>query len=78
MEAIERTPLVVGLIESHRADSTADALRVVRNDLAHGVRGYPVRELRGVVDVLERIVRGHALRLLGCPDAAVARVFDTD
>lgn len=78
LAAIARTPLVVGLIESQRADSTADALRVVRNDLAHGVRGYPVWELRGVVDVLERIVRGHALRLLGCPDAAVARVFDTD
>ncbi|MBX9243855.1 hypothetical protein ICW40_03425 [Actinotalea ferrariae] len=70
--------LVKGLRASGRATSTSDALRHVRNDLAHGNRGYAFDELDEVVAVLERIVRGHALRLLGCPDLVVARVFDGD
>jgi hypothetical protein len=78
IEALASTKLVEGLRASGRATSTSDALRHVRNDLAHGNRGYEFDELHEVVKVLERIVRGHALRLLGCPDPVVTRVFDAD
>lgn len=76
MEALASTNLVKGLLASERANSAPEALRVVRNDLAHGNRGYPADDLDDVVTVLERIVRGHALRLLGCTDLVVSRVFD--
>ena len=75
MDALASTNLVKGLRASNRAKSTPEALRVVRNDLAHGNCGYPAEELDEAVVVLERIVRGHALRLLGCPDFVVSRVF---
>lgn len=78
LDALASTALVQGLRASGRATSTSDALRHVRNDLAHGNRGYEFHELDEVVSVLERIVRGHALRLLGCPDSVVTRVFDKD
>lgn len=78
MDALASTELVKGLRASGRATSTSDALRHVRNDLAHGNLGYAFDELEEVVAVLERIVRGHALRLLGCPDPVVTRVFDGD
>ncbi|GAB3084789.1 hypothetical protein [Isoptericola nanjingensis] len=75
-EALATTDLVKGLRASGRASSTPEALRLVRNDLAQGNRGYPADELDEAVAVLERIVRGHALRLLGCPDLVVTRLFD--
>lgn len=78
MEALASTRLVSDLLASKRAESTSDALRHVRNDLAHGTRGYAFDELDEVVNILERIVRGHALRLLGCPDLVITRVFDED
>lgn len=76
MDALASTELVKDLRASGRATSTSDALRHVRNDLAHGNRGYAFDELDEVVAALERIVRGHALRLLWCPDPVVTRVFD--
>lgn len=76
MDALASTALVKGMRASGDAESTPGALRTVRNDLAHGNRGYPVDELGEVVAVLEQIVRGHALRLLGCPDEVVTRVFE--
>ena len=51
------------------------ALRVIRNDLAHGNRGYDSRGLRQVVELLERVVRAETLRILGCPELSVARVL---
>lgn len=78
MDALANTDLVKGLCASGRAKSTQEALRLVRNDLAHGNRGYPADALYEAVVVLERIVRGHALRLLKCPDLVIARVFDED
>lgn len=48
--------------------TTESALRVVRNNLAHGNRGYDAHKLDDVVRILELIVRSHALRILGCPD----------
>lgn len=78
MDALAGTRLVKGVLASGRAESTPGALRTVRNDLAHGNRGYLDCELNEVVAVLERTVRGHALRLLGCSDTVVTRVFDED
>jgi hypothetical protein len=54
----------------------ASALRIVRNNLAHGKRGYDPQVLDEAVRILELIVRGHSLRILGCSDHVVARVFD--
>ena len=54
----------------------AYALGRVRNDLAHGNRGFDAHDLNKAVRVLERIVRAHALRLLGCPDPVLERVCD--
>lgn len=57
------------------ATTAADALRMIRNNLAHGRRGYDLRDLHEVVRVLEQIVRAHALHLLGCPDTVIKRVL---
>lgn len=43
-----------------------DALRIVRNDLAHGNKGYDAEHLYDVVALLDAAVRAHLLRLLGC------------
>lgn len=56
----------------------ASALTKVRNDLAHGNRGYEASELHDVGQVLERIVRAHALRLLDCPTEVLKRVCDDE
>ncbi len=58
-----------------RATSTADALRIMRNDLAHGNKGYDAYQLHQVVKVLELMVRAHALQLLRCPDAVIERML---
>lgn len=47
------------------AQRVAYALSRVRNDLAHGNKGFDAYDLNETVRVLERIVRAHALRLLG-------------
>ena len=76
---LDRTPLVASLQKPPvGATSTADAIRIIRNDLAHGNRGYGAHELRPVVNLLDRMVRGLALQLLGCPDAVVERLFQAD
>ncbi|OLT42134.1 hypothetical protein BJF86_15410 [Serinicoccus sp. CNJ-927] len=56
--------------------STLDAVRRVRNHLAHGTRGFDAQDLDEVNEILDRVVRAHALRLLGCPDLVLARLFD--
>ncbi len=58
------------------AKNAADALRIIRNDLAHGTKGYDAYQLLQVVEVLERVVRAHALELLGCPDLVISRLLD--
>jgi ApeA N-terminal domain 1 len=58
------------------ARNAPDALRIIRNDLAHGTKGYDAYKLYGVVEVLERVVRAHALELLGCPSDVTSRVLD--
>lgn len=64
--------------EGPEKQRVAYALSRVRNDLAHGNKGFDAYDLNGAVRVLERIVRAHALRLLGCPDSVLERVCDLD
>lgn len=45
-----------------------DAIRVIRNDLAHGTKGYDPNSLQEVVQVLELVVRAHVLLDLGVSD----------
>jgi hypothetical protein len=76
-EQLQATPLITTMTSVPvNAKNAPDALRIIRNDLAHGTKGYDAYELHQVVEVLERIVRAHALELLGCPDEVVSRVLD--
>lgn len=54
----------------------ASALSRVRNDLAHGNKGFDAAHLHQAVRVLERIVRANALRLLECPESVLEKVCD--
>jgi hypothetical protein len=75
-EQLETTPLITTMIAAPtNARNAADALRIIRNDLAHGTKGYDAYELRKVVEVLERVVRAHALELLGCRNDVISRVL---
>jgi len=60
------------------AQRVAYALSRVRNDLAHGNKGFDAYDLHETVGVLERIVRAHALRLLGCSESVLERVCNLD
>ncbi|MDP8977428.1 MAG: hypothetical protein M3N17_02410, partial [Actinomycetota bacterium] len=60
------------------AETTVGTLRVVRNNLAHGLRGYEPHLLHQVVTILERVVRAQALRLLSCPEAVQERALQAD
>lgn len=77
MDRIAVTSLVENVIrDDSSVTTTENALRVVRNHLAHGVRGYDAFELDEVVQLLELTVRGHAMRILECPENVVRRVFE--
>jgi ApeA N-terminal domain 1 len=75
--SLEQTSLAqkVRAEQANKAPTTLSAIRVVRNDLAHGNRGYERAELTEVVVVLERVVRAHLLRLLRCPEPALVRAL---
>ena len=76
MDRIAATSLVEQVMSDPSVTTPANALRIVRNNLAHGTRGYDAFELDEVVRILELAVRGHSLIILGCPDEAVKRVFE--
>ncbi len=74
---LEATPLIATAKNPPtNARSASDALRIIRNHLAHGTKGYDAYELHQVVKILEQMVRGHALELLGCPSAVVIRALN--
>jgi hypothetical protein len=76
-EQLQGAPLITATMAAPvSAKNAADALRIIRNHLAHGTKGYDAYELHQVVEVLERMVRAHALELLGCPDEVVDRILD--
>ncbi|MBT2473604.1 hypothetical protein J7E68_03185 [Microbacterium sp. ISL-103] len=72
-----KTSLVTQVIADEDTDASdvVSALRVVRNDLAHGNRGYDARDLREVVVLLNRVVRAQSLRLFGSSDETLERVL---
>lgn len=75
-KSLQETALVKATFgEPVNARNASDALRIIRNDLAHGNRGYDAFELHEVVKLLELMVRTHALQLLGCPEVVIERVF---
>ena len=72
---------LVQMVVSHEAEedrgcSTLSAIRIARNGLAHGTRGFDAEDLDIVNDILDRVVRAHSLRLLGCPHQVLRRLFD--
>lgn len=69
------TDLVQGVMSDGavKASGPFDALRIVRNDLAHGNRGYDAGQLFDVVRILDGAVRAHLLRLLGVDPSAQER-----
>lgn len=72
---LERSALVAEVMGSPRKPTNSyDALRIVRNDLAHGTRGYEAVAIDEVVQLLDGVVRAHMLRVLGCSEIAQRRV----
>lgn len=61
--------------EEEPARSAADAVRLLRNDLAHGNRSYPQYQVAEAADVLHRLVRAHLLRVLGAGVEAQLRAL---
>lgn len=57
------------------ADTVFTALGYVRNQLSHGTKTFNRRHLHDAAEILERVVRGHLLRLLGASDSAQSRVM---
>jgi hypothetical protein len=79
MGKISRSALIAeAMTDERKPDTTESALRVVRNNLAHGNRGYEAENLHEVVIVLERVVRAHALRVLGGGPKSVERLLAQD
>ncbi len=77
LSRLDATELVAELKKDpKKPTSVLSALRVARNNLAHGTRGYEPAMLDEMVTILELVVRAHALRLLGCPDAVIRRVLE--
>ncbi|RXZ51914.1 HEPN domain-containing protein [Agromyces binzhouensis] len=56
------------LLSEH--ESVPSGLRIIRNDLAHGNRGYPPEDLHEIVRALDGVVRANLLRVLGCDEAS--------
>jgi hypothetical protein len=79
IEALAATPLIQRVDAEYdlKGDVNA-ALAKIRNDLAHGNRGYPAQELVTVVKILDRIARAHLLRAIGCPEGVQTRAMDAD
>lgn len=65
---VQATTVISGLIAAPNDIQTPQvAMRQLRNDLAHGQRGYHAQDLHEVVSVLERVVRAHAAAGSGMP-----------
>ena len=67
MVIVDRTPDV---------DTTLGALRYVRNGLSHGTNTFDPDQLHDAAGILQRVVRGHLLRLLEASDAAQSRAVE--
>ncbi|MFJ3419089.1 HEPN domain-containing protein [Streptomyces sp. NPDC086082] len=56
----------------------ANALRIIRNDLAHGNRGYQSQDLHAVSKIIECAARAHFMRILGAGEDVQERAFQSD
>lgn len=63
--------------EPEKCPTWIDALRVVRNHLAHGTKGFDANHLDETAKHLDRVARSHTLRILGCGDEALSRVLQS-
>lgn len=74
---LSQTEFIAGMLRDERGPrSIEECLRIARNDLAHGTRGYDAQQLLSVVEVLDRVVNSHLLRILGCSPEAQRRVLE--
>ena len=62
--------------EDQKLTHWADALRTIRNDLAHGNRGFDAFEMHQVVKELDLVVRAQVLLTLGAPDEFLEGLLD--
>jgi hypothetical protein len=71
---LERSALIAEVMGDPRKPTNSyDALRIVRNDLAHGTRGYDLQALFVVAELLDGVVRAHMLRVLDSSEDAQRR-----
>ncbi|MBF6164914.1 hypothetical protein IU486_09025 [Streptomyces gardneri] len=59
-----------------KGESEVGALRIIRNDLAHGNRTYDAYQLAEVAEALQSIVRAHVLRVLGLSPEIQGRILE--
>ena len=73
-EDLGRSALVTEvMVDPRKPTNSYDALRLVRNDLAHGARGYDAQAVHDVAQLLDGVVRAHMLRILDCSEDAQRR-----
>jgi hypothetical protein len=77
VELLKQEPLVQGLLDEETLD-WADALRKVRNNLAHGSGTYPAHQLDDTNRWLERVAQGHVVRLIDGSKDDINAIFKGD
>lgn len=76
LDRLKSTNLVVEVDKGYGHDGQIGrSLSQIRNDLAHGNRGYPAGDLAEVSDILHRIVRAQILRTLDVSQEAQKRAL---
>lgn len=74
---LSQTEFIAGMLRDERGPrNIEECLRITRNDLAHGTRGYDAQQILSVVEVLDKVVNSHLLRILGCSPEAQKRVLE--
>ncbi|NWL26506.1 hypothetical protein DM794_05430 [Paenarthrobacter ureafaciens] len=76
---IADSELVKAVLRDHESiNDWSNALRQIRNDLAHGNRSYDVLELLPLTRTLDQVVRAHILKSLGADDDALKEMLIAD
>lgn len=77
---VEALSLVNQIVDDPAVDTKtwAGALRIVRNDLSHGSRGWDTSLLQPAADLLEKFCRAHLMLLLGIHSETVAAFLTKD
>jgi ApeA N-terminal domain 1 len=77
IKALELVQTVIADTDNQTSDWPA-VLRVVRNDLSHGRRGWDSDLLAPAADVLETLARAHLMHTIGVRTSMIASFLDTD